>query len=59
MSLGERGGVASCGSRQGNPCWKYLVEGMSEEEVFNGFPDLRRGDIRACLALPPPLSGGW
>lgn len=48
------------GKRGGKPCIRglritvydvleYLASGMSEEEIFADFPDLRREDIRACL----------
>ncbi len=50
------------GKRGGKPCIRgsrmtvsdvleYLASGMSEEEVLRDFPDLTRGDIRACLAF--------
>lgn len=29
----------------------YLASGMSEDEILRDFPDLARGDIRACLAF--------
>ena len=48
--------------RSGKPCIKgtritvydvleYLAGGMSEDEILNDFPDLRRDDIRAILAF--------
>ena len=30
---------------------EYLASGMSENEILADFPDLRREDIRACLAF--------
>jgi len=48
--------------RSGKPCIKgtritvydileYLAGGMTEDQVLTDFPDLRRDDIRACLAF--------
>ena len=28
----------------------YLAAGMSEDEILADFPELTRGDIRACLS---------
>ena len=50
------------GKRGGKPCIRglritvydvleYLASGMSEDEILADFPDLRRADIRACLAF--------
>ncbi len=50
------------GNRGGKPCVRglritvydvleYLASGMSDDEIFADFPDLRREDIRACLAF--------
>ena len=50
------------GKRGGKPCIRglritvydvleYLASGMSENEILADFPDLRREDIRACLAF--------
>lgn len=50
------------GKRGGKPCVRglritvydileYLASGMSEEELLADFPDLERGDVRACLAF--------
>lgn len=50
------------GKRTGKPCIRglritvydvleYLASGMSEDEILTDFPDLRREDIRACLAF--------
>ncbi len=50
------------GKREGKPCIRglritvydvleYLASGMSENEILADFPDLRREDIRACLAF--------
>lgn len=50
------------GQRGGKPCIRglritvydvleYLASGMSEDEILADFPDLRREDIRACLAF--------
>ena len=50
------------GKRGGKPCIRglritvydvleYLASGMSEDEILADFPDLRREDIRACLAF--------
>ena len=50
------------GKRMGKPCIRglritvydvleYLASGMSEDEILADFPDLRREDIRACLAF--------
>lgn len=50
------------GVRSGKPCIKgtritvydvleYLAGGMSEDEILSDFPDLKREDIRACLAF--------
>ena len=50
------------GKRGGMPCIRglritvydvleYLASGMSEDEILADFPDLRREDIRACLAF--------
>ena len=30
---------------------EYLASGMSEDEILSDFPDLKREDIRACLAF--------
>ncbi len=30
---------------------EYLAGGMSEDQILADFPDLRREDIRACLAF--------
>jgi uncharacterized protein (DUF433 family) len=30
---------------------EYLAGGMTEEEILRDFPELRREDIRACLAF--------
>ena len=46
--------------RSGKPCIRglritvqdvleYLAGGMSEDEILEDFPDLRREDIRACV----------
>lgn len=48
--------------RGGKPCIRglritvydileYLASGMSEDEILRDFPDLKREDIRACLAF--------
>jgi uncharacterized protein (DUF433 family) len=48
--------------RSGKPCIKgtritvydvleYLAGGMSEDEILDDFPDLKREDIRAALAF--------
>ncbi len=48
--------------RSGKPCIKgtritvydvleYLAGGMSEDEILADFPDLKKEDIRACLAF--------
>lgn len=29
----------------------YLASGMTEDEILHDFPDLKREDIRACLAF--------
>lgn len=61
MNWQERISV-SAGVRSGKPCIKgtritvydvleYLAGGMSEEEILRDFPDLKREDIRACLAF--------
>ena len=50
------------GKRSGKPCVRglritvsdvleYLASGMTEDEILEGFPDLERADIRACLAF--------
>jgi len=50
------------GKRGGKPCIRglritvydileYLASGMSEDEILRDFPDLKREDIRACLAF--------
>ena len=50
------------GKRGGKPCIRglritvydvleYLASGMSEDEILADLPDLRREDIRACLAF--------
>ena len=50
------------GMRGGKPCIRglritvydvleYLASGMSNDEILADFPDLRRKDIRACLAF--------
>ena len=50
------------GKRGGRPCIRglritvydileYLASGMSEDEILDDFPDLRREDIRASLAF--------
>jgi uncharacterized protein (DUF433 family) len=61
MSWQERISV-SAGVRSGKPCVKgtritvydvleYLAGGMTEDEILGDFPDLKREDIRACLAF--------
>ena len=48
--------------RSGKPCFKgtriavydvleYLAGGMTEDQILADFPDLTRGNIRACLAF--------
>jgi uncharacterized protein (DUF433 family) len=48
--------------RGGKPCIRglritvydileYLASGMSEDDILRNFPDLKREDIRACLAF--------
>lgn len=48
--------------RGGKPCIRglritvydileYLASGMSEDDILRDFPDLKRDDIRACLAF--------
>ncbi len=48
--------------RNGKPCIKgtritvydileYLAGGMTEDEILSDFPDLKKEDIRACLAF--------
>jgi uncharacterized protein (DUF433 family) len=50
------------GKRSGKPCIRglriavsdvldYLAGGMSEDEILRDFSELRRDDIRACLAF--------
>jgi uncharacterized protein (DUF433 family) len=50
------------GKRSGKPCIRgmritvydvleYLASGMSEEEILSDFPELKKDDIRACLAF--------
>ena len=50
------------GKRGGKPCIRglritvydvleYLASGMSDDQILTDFPDLRREDIRACLAF--------
>ena len=50
------------GKRGGKPCIRglritvydvleYLASGMSEDQILSDFPDLKRDDIRACLAF--------
>ena len=50
------------GKRGGKPCIRglritvydvleYLASGMSNDEILADFPDLRREDIRVCLAF--------
>ena len=29
----------------------YLASGMTEDEILRDFPDLRKEDVRACLAF--------
>ena len=52
----------SPGVRSGKPCIKgtriavydvleYLAGGMTEDQILGDFPDLKREDIRACLAF--------
>ena len=54
--------TAEPGKRGGKPCIRrlritvydvleYLASGMSNDEILADFPDLRREDIRACLAF--------
>jgi uncharacterized protein (DUF433 family) len=49
------------GKRSGKPCIRglritvgdvlgYLASGMTEAEILADFPELTRGDLRACLA---------
>jgi uncharacterized protein (DUF433 family) len=48
--------------RSGKPCIRdtrmtvtdvleYLAGGMTEDEILTDFPELKRDDIRACLAF--------
>jgi uncharacterized protein (DUF433 family) len=48
--------------RNGKPCIRgtritvydileYLAGGMTEDEILSDFPDLKKEDIRACLAF--------
>jgi uncharacterized protein (DUF433 family) len=30
---------------------EYLASDMTEEEILEGFPDLTREDLRACIAF--------
>lgn len=50
------------GKRGGKPCIRglritvyeildYLASGMTEEEILRDFPDLKKDDIKACLAF--------
>ncbi len=50
------------GKRAGKPCIRgmritvydvldYLASGMSQDEIFEDFPELTPDDIRACLAF--------
>ncbi len=50
------------GKRSGKPCIRgmritvqdileYLAGGMSEDEILQDFSELRRDDIKACLAF--------
>ncbi len=50
------------GKRSGKPCIRglritvydvleYLASGMSEDEILEDFPELKREDTRACLAF--------
>ena len=50
------------GVRSGKPCIRgtritvsdileYLAGGMTEDEILQDFPELKRDDIRACLAF--------
>jgi uncharacterized protein (DUF433 family) len=32
---------------------EYLAGGMTEDEILADFPDLKREDIKACLAFAP------
>jgi uncharacterized protein (DUF433 family) len=52
----------SPGVRSGKPCIKgtriavydvleYLAGGMTEDQILGDFPDLKRENIRACLAF--------
>jgi len=61
MNWQERINVDSA-VREGKPCVKgtritvynvleYLAGGMSEDQILADFPDLKRDDIRACLAF--------
>ena len=54
------------GKRGGQPCIRglrmtvydvleYLAGGMSEDQILEDFPDLKREDIRACLAFAADL----
>ena len=37
---------------------EYLAGGMNENEILDGFPDLTREDIRACLAYEADCEKG-
>jgi uncharacterized protein (DUF433 family) len=50
------------GVRSGKPCIRgtritvsdvleYLAGGMTEDEILHDFPEIKREDIRACLAF--------
>jgi uncharacterized protein (DUF433 family) len=50
------------GKRGGKPCVRglritvsevleYMASGMSEDDILRDFPDLKREDLRACLAF--------
>lgn len=50
------------GKRSGKPCIRglritvsdvlsYLASGMTTEQIVEGFPELTRDDVRACLAF--------
>lgn len=56
------------GKRSGKPCIRglritvydvleYLASGMSEDEILEDFPELKREDIRACLAFAADREG--
>lgn len=52
LEPGKRGGQPSVRGLRITVCdvLSYLASGITEGEIFNGFPDLTHDDVLACLS---------